>query len=117
VIHEIERLDLLHDRTERQPAAVRVARERAGECETIGASLLLDDAPRLLSASLELLERAEERRPLDPALHRDVPRAGSKATTRASERVSMSSVPSPNCWPPIECRPPAIEIGMPAARA
>ena len=88
VIHQIERLDLLHDRTERQPAAVCVARERAGEGETIGASLLLDDAPLALPASLEPLERAEERRPLDPALDRDVPARGIEADD-ACERAGV----------------------------
>ena len=88
MIHQIERLDLLHNRTDCQPAAVCVAGERPAERETVGAGLLLDDAPPVPPPSLQPRECALERRPLDPAFDRDLPARGIEADD-ARERAGV----------------------------
>ena len=52
-----------------------------------------------------------------PASTVDEPALGVEARARGrSGRVSSSTAPSPNCWPPIACRPPAIATARPSPR-
>lgn len=74
-VHQIEGLHLLHDRFQRQAAAVDVRRQRAPEREPVGAGLFLVDSPRAGAPRLRTLQELEERRPLDATFDRDESRA------------------------------------------
>jgi hypothetical protein len=71
MIDKIEGLHLLHDRSKVQAPSVRVARERSGDAEAIGAGLFLIDPPLTLAPFLRAIQVFEELRPLDAAFHRD----------------------------------------------
>jgi hypothetical protein len=91
---QVEAHDLLDDRLERQAPAMRVARQRAADAETIGARLLLRDAPLSRPALLRLLEMRQQGGPLDAPFDGDDPRffvEGDDAIERAridQQRVS-----------------------------
>src|SRR5262245_22459082 len=68
---EIEFKHLIDDWLQIEAAAVRIAGERAGNAQSIGARLLLIDAPLPLALALLAVEEFEQLRPLNAALHGD----------------------------------------------
>jgi hypothetical protein len=66
--HERERLDLADDRLQRETAAVDIGGERAAERESVGAGLLLDDAPARPALPLYGDQAVDQLRPLDAGL-------------------------------------------------
>ena len=70
-VHQRERLDVADHRPQRQPAAVDVGAKRAAERETVGAGLLLDNAPGRGLSLLHGDETVDQLRPLDAGLGLD----------------------------------------------
>jgi hypothetical protein len=52
-----------------------------------------------------------------PASASTIPRSTSSAMMRCIGRVSSRTAPVANCWPPMACRPPATQTGLPSRRA
>ena len=68
---QVERIDLLDDGLQVQSASVRIARERAGQAESIRTGLLLVDSPLSIASLLRAIQIVDQLRPLNPALDGD----------------------------------------------
>jgi hypothetical protein len=67
-IHQCKRLDVLHDGLKLQAAAMNIRAQRAAQGKSIGAGLLLYNAPRMRLACLAGEQAVDEFRPLDARL-------------------------------------------------
>jgi hypothetical protein len=72
-IHQRECLDVSDHRLVRQPATVRVRRQRAPDAEPIRSGLLLHEGPWPGGVKLRLVEVRVQRGPLDSCLDLDLP--------------------------------------------
>ena len=68
---QVERDNLVDNRLQRQPAAVRVARKRPGDAQTIRPGLLLKDPPLPRTPFLYAIQIIDQGRPLNAAFERD----------------------------------------------
>ncbi len=84
VVHEIERLDLIHDWLERQAAAVGVAGERAADTQSVSARLLLMMPHWLAHPLWTALQMSSSAGHWMPPSTRDEALSASNASTRSS---------------------------------